>query len=390
MTIIGAARSGIAAAKLMQRNGARVLVSDYGSISSERKDILKENQIPFEEGGHSRKALDADFIIVSPGVPSDVPFLRSASKAGISIYSEIEAASWFFPGKIHAITGSNGKTTTTSMVSHLLERCGIEHFMAGNIGYPFSDFADNSSPDTIAVLEVSSFQLDHIESFRPAVSSLLNITPDHLDRYQNNFRNYADSKARIFENMGASDALIYNIDDQVVRQLVHERAKGIRLFQLSLKGIDAPGGYEEDGYLNFSIGEEIFKLDVNSVPLRGRHNLYNTLAAVLAALLLEARFDEIKKALNSFTGVVHRLEHIRTVEGVKYINDSKATNVEAVWYALDSFERPVLLIAGGRDKGNDYSSLIPLVKKTGTCYTGNRRKRRQSDRNNSEIMPRFQ
>ena len=362
VTVIGAARSGMAAAKLLHRHGARTLVSEFGRISDDRRSVLRDTGIAFEEGGHSARVLEADFIVVSPGVPSDVPVIQQAVNARIPVYSEIEVASWFFEGAVLAITGSNGKTTTTSLIAHLLKYCGVEHVLAGNIGFPFSDFADSASSDTIVVLEVSSFQLDHIDTFCPTIGVLLNITPDHLDRYQNDFALYAASKARIFENMGPGNALIFNADDPEVQRQISKLPPEITPYGFSLEDTLKIGGYCEGESLMVRTANAVQKVAIKSVPLRGKHNRYNTLAALLAVTTLGVPWDRLVAGLVSFAGVVHRLEPVRTLGGVQYVNDSKATNVEAVWYALDSFQSPVLLIAGGRDKGNNYASLVPLVQ----------------------------
>ncbi|HEX8298221.1 MAG TPA: UDP-N-acetylmuramoyl-L-alanine--D-glutamate ligase, partial [Rubricoccaceae bacterium] len=304
------------------------------------------------------------------------------------VYSEIEVASWFAAGPVVAITGSNGKTTTTSLVGHLFAQAGRVHVVAGNIGYAFADYADTMDPDTTAILEVSSFQLDHVASFRPRVAVLLNITPDHLDRYEHSLDLYAASKMRVFENAGPGDWIVYNHDDARVRQAAeaHGAAQpGVILAPFSLEAELPQGAYvrrDADGVERIVLALPPSAADGTTSPpnviesfmptadlaLPGRHNLYDSLAAAVVARAMEIRSDIVRESLTSFEGVPHRLEKVRTLGGVAYVNDSKATNVNAVWYALESFADPargggrVVLIAGGKDKGNDYAPLKPLVE----------------------------
>ena len=388
VSVIGAARSGIAAAKLLAGSSARVLLSEYGDIAAEALEALAQAGIASEAGGHTPRALEADFIVVSPGVPSNIPLLLEAREKGIPVYSEIEAASWFCRAPIIAITGSNGKTTTTSLVAHIFAHAGRTVHVAGNIGRAFSDIASTTSPEDVVVLEVSSFQLDHIDTFRPDVSVLLNITPDHLNRYDNQFENYAASKLRIFENQTPEDTLIYCVDDVVVRnkvaQRVHPGAEhsnrepadtGFRtagegdVRRVKTLGISQEEELRDGAFLRgselvirFNQEEEIL-MRKEELALKGPHNVYNSLAAAMAARVMEIPSRLIRESLSTFEGVAHRLEMVRELNGVRYINDSKATNVNAVWYALESFRERIILIAGGRDKGNDYTSLKPLVEK---------------------------
>jgi UDP-N-acetylmuramoylalanine--D-glutamate ligase len=281
------------------------------------------------------------------------------------VYSELEAASWFCRAPILASTGSNGKTTTTSLLGHVLQTASARVYVAGNIGLAFSAVADQATEDDFVVLEVSSFQLDHITSFRPRVSLVLNITPDHLDRYENDVQTYARSKYRIMENQGDGDTVVYNADDPlVVAGIPQNRLNPPETIPFSLVSIPDRGAYVANETLIINLhGVEERLMQVNDVALRGRHNLYNSLAAAVAARVVEIRSEIVRESLAAFQGVPHRLELIRTISGIMFVNDSKSTNVNSLWYALESFEEPIVLIAGGRDKGNDYSSLTDLVRR---------------------------
>jgi UDP-N-acetylmuramoylalanine--D-glutamate ligase len=299
-------------------------------------------------------------------VPSNVNIVQQAMQLGLKVYSEIEVASWFCKAPMVAITGSNGKTTTTSLVGHIFRKAGRNTIVAGNIGYPFADYVDDLTPEDVVVLEVSSFQLDHIDTFRPQVSVLLNITPDHLDRYDYDFNKYAQSKFRVFENQRDDDVLVYNHDDQLVRDYVTyvTGRRTLRALGISQQEELAEGGFLRDDTLVLRLNQqEELLMQADKLALRGRHNLYNSLAAAVAARVMEVRSDVVRESLTSFEGVPHRLELVREVDGVRYVNDSRATNVNAVWYALESFNERIVLIAGGRDKGNDYASLKPLVRR---------------------------
>lgn len=363
---MGAARSGLAAAAMLTSTGAHVFVTDSTDISSETRERLDQLNVHYESGGHSDRALETDFVVISPGVPSSAPIVRNAIGRGIPVFSEVEAASWFCRAPIVAITGSNGKTTTTALTAHVLRRARLNVHEGGNIGQAFSTFAAETRPDDIVVLEVSSFQLDHVETFRPTVAVLLNITPDHLDRYENDFEKYARSKFRIFERQIEKDALVYNEDDPVVRDRVRELAEAShrpRILGFSLESEVGAGAFVREGniILRYNQQEEVL-MRAEELSLRGRHNLYDSLAAAVAARVMEVRSEVVRESLRTFEGVPHRLEFIREIDGVSYVNDSKATNVNAVWYALESFTEHVVLIAGGRDKGNDYGPLKPLLR----------------------------
>ncbi len=365
ITVVGAAKSGLAAASLLRDAGAAVFVTEKKDAAEDWPESLRRAGIGFETGGHSPRALEADMMIVSPGVPSQSDLVQSALERGIPVLAEIEAASWFCRAPIVAVTGSNGKTTTTTLTGYLFEKAGWKTVVAGNIGYAFSEAVRRSEDADVVVLEVSSFQLDHIDTFRPRVSVLLNVTPDHLDRYDHDFAKYAASKARIFENQREGDALVYNADDEIVADKVASMTsqKGVHRFGISRETEPSEGAFLRGNDLVLRIGQqEEVLMQAEMLALRGQHNLYNSLAAAMAARVMEVGSDVVRESLMTFEGVPHRLEFVRELDGVRYINDSKATNVNAVWYALESFQERIVLIAGGRDKGNDYAPLRPLVK----------------------------
>lgn len=373
VTVFGGARSGIAVARLMSRAGAKVFVTEFNKGNPALAKLREETGISFELGGHTSRAIEADFIALSPGVPSTLPLLQEAARQGIPRYSEIEVASWFCRAPVVAITGSNGKTTTTSLTGHIFKQSGRPVHVAGNIGRAFSDVAMQAAPEDVVVLEVSSFQLDHIDRFRPRVSILLNITPDHLDRYNYNFAEYAASKFRVFENQANGDTLIYNLDDEFVRSSIEtdkklqkkiEARDGLATLGISQEQEPRMGAFlrKSNLVIRFNQEEEIL-MRKEELALQGPHNVYNSLAAAMAARVMEIPSMTVRESLSSFEGVPHRLEFVREIDGVRYINDSKATNVNAVWYALESFPQQIILIAGGRDKGNEYSSLKPLIKR---------------------------
>jgi UDP-N-acetylmuramoylalanine--D-glutamate ligase len=363
-SVIGAARSGIAAAQLLSRHGAEVFVSDGRSIAEEVREKLEASGVRFEEG-HTDAVLDADVVVKSPGVPESAEVVQKIREAEIPLISEIEVASWFCAAPIVAITGSNGKTTTTNLAEHVFRTAGRDVVAVGNIGRAFSDVADEVKEDSVVVLEVSSFQLDDVDQFRPRVSILLNITPDHLDRYENDFRLYAASKFSIWKNQTHGDACIYNADDRVIMRELEERGRpeGPAWLGISVEREVSEGAFVRDGAIvvRFRQNEEVL-MPLEELALRGRHNLYNSLASSMAARFLEVNKEFVRESMRTFEGVSHRLEFVREVNGVRYVNDSKATNVNAVWYALESFEEPVVLIAGGLDKGNDYEEIRELVR----------------------------
>ena len=373
VTVIGGARSGLAVARLLARHGAKVFLTDRGPATEGIEDALHEARIAFEFGGHTARALDADLAVISPGVPSTAPLVKQLDGMKVPVVSEIETASWFCRAPIVAITGTNGKTTTTSLTGYLLRQSSAQTghprqvFVAGNIGYPFADYVEDTTEADAVVLEVSSFQLDHIRDFRPRVGVLLNITPDHLDRYDYSFEKYAAAKYRLFENMTAGDTVVYNADDEILAGFlpIARQRRGFDALGFSVENELEHGAFVRGGSLVLrlpNLPEEVL-MPTAELALPGRHNLYNSLASAIAARLMEVRSDIVRESLATFEGVPHRLEFVRELDGVRYVNDSKATNVNAVWYALESFGREkVVLIAGGRDKGNDYAALRPLVR----------------------------
>lgn len=364
IVVIGAARSGVAVAVLLKHKGAEVFVSDFGEISEPGKEKLTLAGIEFEEKGHTVKAEAGDFITLSPGVPTEAPIVQYYLGSGKEVYSEIEIASWFTDQEILAVTGSNGKTTVTSWLAHIWETAHLDFSVAGNIGYAFSEKVEGANGTHI--LELSSFQLDHIAGFKPNISVLLNITPDHLNRYGNSLETYAASKFRITENQTKDNWFIFNFDDPLIKQHVEKlQAKESypQLWGFSNKNEVPEGAFIRNEQIIFRFNnQEETLMPVYEIGLRGQHNIQNGLAAALAARAAEIKNDAIRESLKGFTGVEHRLEIARVVDGVKYINDSKATNVNAVWFALDSFNVPMTLILGGRDKGNDYSELIEQIQ----------------------------
>ncbi len=377
IVVIGAARSGVAVAKLLHKKGADVFVSDHGAISDHFKSQLKKSNIPFEENGHTERAEKGDFAVISPGVATQKPLPQTYLKAGKKVYSEIEAASWFNKGPIVAVTGSNGKTTVTKWLDHIWMTAEKDHNTAGNVGEAFSSKVEESGESKDTILEVSSFQLDHIETFHPHTSLLLNITPDHLDRYDNSMQKYAESKFRITENQTKDDWLIYNYDDPIITEGIKRvkkkaplrprlRGAGLKpkLLAFSTEKELAEGAFIQNEHIIIKLNNREEKLmPVDAVNLKGTHNLRNGLAAALAARASEIKNEAIRESLHTFEGVEHRLEKVRMVNGVEYVNDSKATNINAVWYALDSFNVPVVLILGGQDKGNDYRELTDQIRK---------------------------
>jgi len=359
ITILGAVRSGIAAAALAKKMGAIPFVSDFSDKLSSVPE-LDELGIAYEIGGHTARVYDCDFIITSPGVPSDATVIVEAQKQGIEIISEIEFASWFCKGSIIAITGSNGKTTTTSLCTHLLNQAGVKTYAAGNIGNAFSEIALDVKEHEFVALEISSFQLDFISSFKPKYAVILNITPDHLDRYENEFQKYAASKMRIFENQSSNDYLISSNDDEYLSKLNNDKAVEYRF---SLTELERNGCYIKDDNFIFRNDErEEIICSTNSMKIKGEHNRYNAMATISVAKIIGVENQKIEESLKTFPGVEHRLESVREINGIEFINDSKATNVDSVWYALRSFNNPLRLILGGKDKGNDYSSIVDQVK----------------------------
>ncbi|XTB52757.1 UDP-N-acetylmuramoyl-L-alanine--D-glutamate ligase [Fusobacterium nucleatum] len=364
LVILGGGESGTGAAVLGKQKGWEVFLSDKSPLKEVYKKELDAKGIRWEEGQHTEsEILSADCIIKSPGIPHKVPIVQQAKAKGIEIISEIEFASRYTDAKIIAITGSNGKTTTTTLVYHLLKEAGLSVGVGGNIGYSFARLVAQE-PKEYYVLEISSFQLDDITSFHPHIALLLNITPDHLDRYNYEFQNYIDAKMRITEFQQAVDYLIYDADDPVTVQEINKGQVKAQLLPFSLEKTFERGAWsldEKNMYVN--VNQNIFEMSTKDLTIKGKHNLKNAMGATMVAKLLNVRNENIRNSLMTFQGVPHRLEFVREVEGVRYINDSKATNVNSVYYALDSMEEGLVWIVGGQDKGNDYTPLIPYVSK---------------------------
>ncbi len=372
IVVLGAAESGVGAAVLAHKKGFDVFVSDMGTIKPHYKEMLDENQILWEEGHHTEAdILNADEIIKSPGIPETAPMVEKARKAGIPIISEIEFAGRYTNAKMICITGSNGKTTTTSLIYHIFKNAGYNVGLAGNIGRSLAlQIAEGYDYDYY-IIELSSFQLDNMYKFHANIAVLLNITPDHLDRYDNNMQNYADAKMRITQNQTGEDAFVYWADDPIIQKELKKYGIKARLCPFSILEKKGMIGYIDDG--NYVIERPTpFNMEQESLSLSGKHNMYNSLAAGIAAHLSGIKDETLKKSLSDFEGVEHRLEKVARIGGVQYINDSKATNVDACWYALESMTTPTILILGGKDKGNDYNAIKDLVKKkcAGLVYLG--------------------
>ena len=361
IVILGAGESGAGAAVLAQKEGFEVFVSDLSKINEKYKKLMNDHHIEWEEGQHTEeKILNADEIIKSPGIPDTAPMIAKIKEKEIPIISEIEFAGRYTDSKMICITGSNGKTTTTSLIYHIFKKAGYDAGLAGNIGNSLA-LQVAEDPHEYYIIELSSFQLDNMYDFRANIAILLNITPDHLDRYDNSMQNYTDAKMRIIQNQTPQDAFIYWADDPVISKEL--KKYDIKAVQCPFSDIKKGGviGYIEEGQYKLEYPTP-FNMEQESLSLTGRHNIYNSLAAGLAANIAGIKKEEIRKALSDFPGVEHRLEKVCDVRGVHYVNDSKATNVDACWYALESMKTKVVLIIGGKDKGNDYAPIKPLIK----------------------------
>ena len=364
ITILGSGISGLGSAKLANKLGLNVFVSDNNIIGEKIKKYLKKNKIGFEENGHDiERLLSADQVIISPGISFVDLKKRYPEINQEKFISEIEFASRFTNAYLIAVTGSNGKTTTASLIYHILKSSGFNVGLAGNIGVSFAESVCNFSYD-FYVLEVSSFQLDHISNFRPNISIITNISADHLDRYDYKFENYVKSKYRIVKNQKNEDYFIYNGNCIVTKKILKTIKINSKKFSFSLsKSQDKHSQiYLDKNHINSLLNKKKFMLSTNKIPIKGKHNLQNSMAAISVAQILKISNEKIKESFKTFKSIPHRLEHFLTIQKVKYINDSKATNVNSVFYALDSFKEPIIWIAGGVDKGNQYDDLIPLVK----------------------------
>lgn len=361
IVVLGAAESGVGAAVLAKKKGFDVFVSDMSKIKERYKELLNEHEIVWEEERHTEELiLNADEVIKSPGIPDGVPIVRKIKESNIPIISEIEFAGRYTHAKMICITGSNGKTTTTSLIYHILKKAGYNVGLAGNIGNSLALQVAEQDFDYY-VIELSSFQLDNMYDFKADIAVLMNITPDHLDRYDFNMQNYVDSKMRIVRNQTDQDAFVFWNDDPIVSEELRKYNIKARLCPFSEFKSDSVIGYvDADEYV--IEGPMPFNMEQEELALRGKHNLYNSLAAGITADLAGVSNEKIREGLKTFEGVEHRLEKAGRVRGVEFINDSKATNVNACWYALDSMRTPVVLILGGKDKGNDYSEIFDLVR----------------------------
>ncbi|MBI1692389.1 MAG: UDP-N-acetylmuramoylalanine--D-glutamate ligase [Bacteroidetes bacterium] len=363
LVILGGGESGVGAALLAQQQGYEVFLSDGGNLKDHYRTELQQHQIPFEEGQHSaEKILLADEIVKSPGIGEKNELVKQIRQKGISVISEIELA-FRYKGdsKIVAITGSNGKTTTTSLIYHICKNAGLDVALVGNIGYSFARQV-SEKPSALYVLEISSFQLDDIKTFRPHIAVLLNITEDHLDRYDYQFSNYINSKFSIIANQTMEDYFIYCEDDEVIMQKIPLINLHTNPLPFSMKHEVKKGAYIKGDQMMLRIQEERVSMSIYDFALKGKHNQYNTMAAGIAAATLGIRKEKIREAVNNFQSLEHRMEFVAMVRGVEFVNDSKATNVNSTWYALESMNKPVVLVLGGVDKGNDYQLIAELVK----------------------------
>jgi UDP-N-acetylmuramoylalanine--D-glutamate ligase len=365
LVILGAAESGVGAALLGKQQGWDVFVSDGGAIKEQFREVLRKNGIAYEEGRHTMdNILNATCVVKSPGISDKVAVVKEIRNAGIEVCSEIEFG-YRYKGdsKIIAITGSNGKSTTTKLTYHILKEADYDVAMVGNIGYSFArQIAEK--PCSWYVMEISSFQLDDIHEFRPDVAVLLNITPDHLDRYDYKFENYIASKFRITHNQKSTDYFVVNHDDKVITNYLstHSIHAQTIFFTMNDNNTGNEGGYISDDHLHVLFNGDNLDMSIHDLAIKGKHNQYNSMAAGISARIAGVRKEKIRESFLGFEGLEHRLEYIATIRGVEYINDSKATNVNSVWYALESMKKPVILILGGQDKGNDYGEIMSLVK----------------------------
>lgn len=362
IAILGGGESGIGSALLAKKLGFGIWVSDFGKIKPNFLSELVENEIQFEEGGHDEvKILNADEIIKSPGIPDNAPIVLKAIEKGISVISEIEFAARHTKAKIIGITGTNGKTTTTLLTHHVLKSAGLKVGLAGNVGYSFARQVALEDNDYY-VLEISSFQLDGIKDFKSDIAILTNITPDHLDRYDYKVENYIASKFRITLNQSDKNFFIYNIDDELTMNNIGLANSNSQQIPISIKQELPNGASAINNQININLKNNKFTMSTLDLSLHGLHNTYNSMAAAVVANILDIRKEVIRDSLSNFKNIEHRLEFVTKVRGVEFVNDSKATNVNSAWYALESMDKPVIWIAGGVDKGNDYSQLSELVR----------------------------
>jgi UDP-N-acetylmuramoylalanine--D-glutamate ligase len=362
LVVLGGGESGVGTAILGKKKAYKVFVSDKGQLEAKYKKVLEHFEIEWEEGGHTEEEiLNADLVMKSPGIPDKVPLVKKLVECSIPVISEIEFASRHSNATFIGITGSNGKTTTTMLTQHLLKGGGLNSGMAGNIGDSFAKMVAEKEFGTY-VLEISSFQLDGIVDFKPYVAVITNITPDHLDRYDYQFENYVASKFRIAMNQDANDYLIYDNDDVTISKWLKKYPVQSKLVPFSITKILSEGAWLENNEIIINVENKTLKMSIDYLTLDGQHNVKNAMAASLASLLVRTKKETLRQSIQSFQGVPHRLEKVLKINHVQYINDSKATNVNATYYALEGIKKPIVWIVGGVDKGNDYGSLMPLVR----------------------------
>jgi UDP-N-acetylmuramoylalanine--D-glutamate ligase len=362
LVVLGAGESGVGAAILAQQKGWKVFVSDLSQIKKEYKDELNNHSIQWEEGQHTKdKILSADEVVKSPGIADKVALICELKEKGIPVISEIEFAGRYTQAKMICITGSNGKTTTTMLTYHMFKQAGLNVGLAGNVGRSLARQVAENEFDYY-VIELSSFQLDGMYEFKADIAILLNITPDHLDRYEYNFQNYVDSKFRIIRNMIEKDHFIFWSGDPVIKQELEKRKIAPRQYPFAIEKENDEVAYTENEKLIININNEIFDMELKKLSLKGQHNIYNSMAAAISGCISDINKTSIRESLSDFRGVEHRLEPVACVRNIMFINDSKATNVNSCWYALQCMNTPVVLILGGTDKGNDYTGIESLVK----------------------------
>lgn len=362
MVILGGGESGVGSAILAQKKEFRVFLSDSGQLNDDHRKTLKAYRIAFEENGHTEaNILEASEIVKSPGIPDTASIMQKVLAKGIPVISEIEFAGRYTDAKMICITGSNGKTTTASLIYHILRSAGLNVGLGGNIGKSFARQVAEESYDYY-VLELSSFQLEGVYDFKADIAVLLNITPDHLDRYDHKLQYYVDAKMRIIRNQETEDAFIYWIDDPLVTKEIEKLKPAATPYPFGEKKTDQMAAYTENGKLYIHTKENIFDMELELLALEGMHNVYNSMASGIVAKLMDVSDEQLRTSLSDFKGVPHRLEKVATVRGVQYINDSKATNVNSCWYALQSMRTKTVLILGGTDKGNDYTEIEELVR----------------------------
>lgn len=363
LVVLGGGESGIGAAVLGKVKGMDVFLSDCGKIAPRYLEALDRYKIAYEQGHHTEELiLNADEVVKSPGVPPTAPIVKELEQRGIPVISEIELAGRYSDAKMVCITGSNGKTTTTMLIYHILREAGINAGLAGNVGRSLAWQVAEDKHD-VYVVELSSFQLENMYDFRANIAVLMNITPDHLDRYEYKMQNYINAKFRILQNLTPTDAFIFWEDDPVITKQLEKVTTEARMFPFSEHRTDDSAAWvDNDGELFLQTPETSLDMPRAQLALRGMHNLLNSMAAGLSACLLDIRKEDIRRALSDFEGVEHRLEHVETINGARWVNDSKATNVNSCYYALEAMTSPVVLILGGKDKGNDYNEILPLVR----------------------------